>query len=60
MISAMTGNPPLKGYIFFSTSSRNKENTEDFEKYLMNVSHKSLEFRSIFLAKKGKSKLARS
>ena len=34
----------FKGLYCFSASSRSKENTEDFEKYVMNVSHKILEF----------------
>ena len=28
------------GLHFFSSSSRNKENTDDFKKYFMEVSHK--------------------
>ena len=46
----------VEGLYFFSSSSRSKENTEDFKKYLMNVSHKC----SPFLENKGKLKLARS
>ena len=50
----------VKGLYFFSSPSRNKENTEDFKKYLMNVSHKSSEFRPPFLGNKGKTKVAQS
>ena len=41
---------PFESYraIFFSSSSRSKENPEDFKKYLMNVSRKFSEFWPYF------------
>ena len=50
----------VKGLYFFSSPSRNKENTKDFKKNLMNVSHKISEFRPFFLGNKGKTKVAQS
>ena len=47
----------VEGLYFFGSSSRNKENTEQFKKYLMNVSHKISEFRPPFSETKEKQKL---
>ena len=46
----------VKGLHFFSSPSRSKENTEDFEKYVMKVSHKISEFRAPFSRKQRKSR----
>ena len=46
----------VKGLCCFSSPLRNKENTEDFKKYLMNVSHKISEFRPLFSRKQRKNK----
>ena len=48
----------VKGLYVFSTSSRSKENIEDFEKYLMNVSHKFFDFFApLFSQTKGNESL---
>ena len=46
----------VKGLCCFSSPSRNKENTEDFKKYLMIVSHKISELRPPFSRKQRKNK----
>ena len=46
----------VKGLYFFSSPSRNKENTEDFKKYLMNISHKISEFGPPFSRKQKRNR----
>ena len=47
----------VKGLYFFNSPSISKENTEDFKKNLMNVSHKFFSFDPLFLGTKKKQYL---